>query len=514
MSQDGTIADGPEETVLAIRGLTKRFGGTAALQSVDFEVAPGQIHALLGANGAGKTTLIKILAGVHTPDAGEILIAGKPFSESSKRRIAFVHQDLALIESMTAGENMALAYGYAKHWKFIDWKGVDAVAARALDLLGTPLPLDKPVALLTRAEKSIVAIARALVEEIDLLVLDEPTASLPEADVGRLFKILERLKQRKVSIIYVSHRLDEIFRIADAVTVLRDGRAIASYRTCDVTPEQLVGDIVGKTLVAQHFATHKQEETILQVSGLRAGHVGPIELNVVKGEIVGLAGLRGQGQETIGRVLAGVESRDAGSIKLGGREIALASTADAIASGIAFATSKRVEEALATVMTVKENLFLNPENFGRGSLQFRRRSYEHAEASKILARFDVRPSDPGRDITTLSGGNQQKVVLARWAGRHYKLLILEEPTMGVDVGAKAEIYRMLAQDAASGTSCIVISTDLDELVHICDRVLAFSRGRIVAELDQASLTVEALTQAVAGAGDALPRPLVVAVDGP
>jgi ribose transport system ATP-binding protein len=501
MTQSGADIIEQRDAVLAIKGLTKRFGGTAALQSVDFQVEPGQIHALLGANGAGKSTLIKILAGVHAPDAGEILINGKPFSDNSRRRIAFVHQDLALIESMTAGENMALAYGYASRWRFIDWKGVDAVAARALDLLGTPLPLDKPVALLSRAEKSIVAIARALVEEIDLLVLDEPTASLPEADVGRLFDILERLRQRKVSIIYVSHRLDEIFRIADAVTVLRDGRAIASYRPRDVTPDQLVADIVGKTLVTQDFVSHRQSGMVLEVSDLRVDHIGPIDFGVVKGEIVGLAGLRGQGQETIGRVLAGVIPRGSGSVRLAGREIAPASTADAIAAGIAFATSKRVEEALATVMTVKENLFLNPENFGRGSLQWRRRSAEHAEAANILARFDVRPADPEREITTLSGGNQQKVVLARWAGRNYKLLVLEEPTMGVDVGAKAEIYRMLAQDAEAGTSCIVISTDLDELAHICDRVLAFSRGRIVAELDRATLSVEALTRAVAGAQD-------------
>jgi ribose transport system ATP-binding protein len=407
---------------------------------------------------------------------------------------------------MTVGENMAIGYGYAKRWKFIDWAAVDVAAERALDVLGSPLPLDRPVATLSRAEKSIVAIARALAGNVDLLVLDEPTASLPEADVGRLFDILTRLREHGVSIIYVSHRLDEVFRLADAVTVLRDGRVVSSYQASELSPEQLITDIVGKSLVSRSDSPRiRSKVTELAVEDLTIGHVGPVSFEVGRGEIVGLAGLRGQGHEVIGRAVACVGPADSGHVRLDGEEILGFSTERAIAAGVGFASSKRAEEAMALLLNVKENLFLNPLNFGRRRFELRARGKERSEAAAILAKFDVRPADPDRGVTTLSGGNQQKVVLARWAGQRYKLLVLEEPTMGVDVGAKDEIYRMLIADAAAGTSCLVISSDLDELVQICDRVLAFGRGRIVAELTREELSVEALTRAVSGADSAASR---------
>jgi ribose transport system ATP-binding protein len=492
-----SIANQP---ILAVRGLAKRFGGTEALRGVDFSVLSGEIHALLGANGAGKSTLIKILAGVTNADGGEIRLGGALLEAAgTRRRISFVHQDLGLIESMSVGENMAMGYGYPRRWKFIDWAAVAAAAAKALDILGSPLPLDRPVAELSRAEKSIVAIARALTGNCDLLVLDEPTASLPEADVGRLFRVLKRLSARNVSVIHVSHRLDEVFRIADAVTVLRDGRTVAVYRPVSVSPEQLVTDIVGKAPPPRLIERRKASGVrALEVNGLTVGHVGPVSFTVDAGEIVGLAGLRGQGHETVGRALAGVLRRDAGTIAIGGRPARISSPADAIAHGLGFATGKRAEEALATTMNVKENLFLNPLNFGQRFFRPRSRAHETENARAILRKFDVRPPDPEREINTLSGGNQQKVVLARWAGQRYRLLVLEDPTIGVDVGAKAQIYRMMTEDATAGTAAIVVSSDLDELVQMCDRVLAFSRGRIVAELSRGELGVETLTRAVGG----------------
>ena len=490
--------------MLSVRGLSKRFGGTAALCDVDFTVQPAQIHALLGANGAGKSTLIKILAGVYRPDAGDILLQGRSLAGMSKQRISFVHQDLALIESMTVGENMALSYGYPTRWRFIDWDGVNVAAAQALKLLDSPLPMDKPVSALSRAEKSIVAIARALTKDVDLLVLDEPTASLPEADVGRLLGFLNRLRERHISIVYVSHRLDEVFRVPDAVTVLRDGRVIATYATSAVSPDQLIADIVGKSLTTRSFIAHASSGVpVLEVQDLRIGHVGPVSFRIARGEIVGFAGLRGQGQEAVGRVLAGIEPRDSGTVRLSGKDVRSDSISAMIAAGVAFVTSKRTEEALAPIFTVKENLFLNPENFGRRFWQARRPATERRDAAGILKKFNVRPSDPDREIMTLSGGNQQKVVLARWADRHYKLLILEEPTMGVDVGAKEQIYRMLTRDAVGGTAYVVISSDQDELVQICDRDFAFGRGRIVAELDRDMLSVEALTRQISGAAESV-----------
>jgi ribose transport system ATP-binding protein len=489
---------------LAVRNVNKQFGGTQALRDVDFTVTPGEIHALLGANGAGKSTLIKILAGVYTADSGIIELGGETIAPRNEHRIAFVHQDLGLIENMSVGENMAMGYGYPTRWgRLIDWKKVGETAEKALESLGSPLPLDRPVSELSRAEKSIVAIARALSRKAELLVLDEPTASLPEADVGRLFRTLMRLRENGVSIIYVSHRLDEVFRLADAVTVLRDGRVVAVHRPLDISPEQLVKEIVGGVPVTRTRArTATGGQPALAVKDFRVGLFGPVSFDVAPGEIVGLAGLRGQGHEATGRGIAGVLPRTGGTLTVGGRPRELRSPADAIAAGIGFVTGKRAEEALAGTMSVKENLYLNPQNFGATALTYRNHAAERRACADVLRRFDVRPPEPDRDIGTLSGGNQQKVVLARWAGRKYRALVLEDPTIGVDVGAKAQIYRMLTEDAAAGTAIIVVSSDLDELAQICDRVLAFSRGRIVAELDRAEISVEALTRAVGGIAEA------------
>jgi ribose transport system ATP-binding protein len=405
---------------------------------------------------------------------------------------------------MSVGENMAMSYGYPRHvGRLIDWRKVDAEAEKALDFLGSPLPLDRPISDLSRAEKSIVAIARALSRKAELLVLDEPTASLPEADVGRLFRMIARLKANNVSVIYVSHRLDEVFRIGDAVTVLRDGRTIAVHRPLDISPEQLVREIVGGTPVTRTQArSGATGPAVVTVKDFRVGLFGPVSFEVGAGEIVGLAGLRGQGHEATGRGLAGILPRTSGTVTVGGRPRALRTPAEAIAAGIGFATGKRAEEALAATMTIKENLYLNPLNFGATSFGLRSRPAERSDCEVILRRFDVRPPEPERDINTLSGGNQQKVVLARWAGQNYKVLVLEDPTIGVDVGAKAQIYKMLTEDAARGTAMVVVSSDIEEMVQICDRVLAFSRGRIVAELTRGEITVESLTRAISGIAEA------------
>jgi ribose transport system ATP-binding protein len=275
---------------------------------------------------------------------------------------------------------------------------------------------------------------------------------------------------------------------------------VAEHRPLRISPEQLVTEIVGR-MPAPHVMAGKtasSAQPALSVRGLRVGHVGPVSFEVAAGEIVGLAGLRGQGHEVVGRAIAGVLPCEDGTLAIEGREVAIRNMADAIRLGLGFATGKRAEEALASTMTVKENLFLNPLNFGQKNFRLRSRRKERDAAAAILHRFDVRPPEPERDIDTLSGGNQQKVVLARWAGRRYRILVLEDPTIGVDVGAKEQIYRMMAEDAAAGTSAVVVSSDLDELVLICDRVLAFGRGRIVADLTRADLTVEALTRAVGG----------------
>lgn len=493
------------QPVLDVRGVTKRFGGTLALDAVELSIAAGQIHAFLGANGAGKSTLIRILAGVHTADGGDIRWHGAPIVPAAlARRIAIVHQDLGLIDFMSVGENMAMGYGYPRRRNgLIDWRSVAEKARSVLAELGAPLPLDAPISLLSPAERSIVAIARAVSRDVELLILDEPTASLPEADVERLFETLRALKTRNVAVIYVTHRLDEVFRIADAATVIRDGRTVARHASlAGVTPDVLVSEIVGHIPGKARKRARTDRAAVLEVEELRSFAIGPVSFRLGQGEILGLAGLRAQGHEGTGRMVAGVYRPTAGRLVLDGRPVTFANTGEAIAAGVGFCTGRRAEEAVAPAMTVRENLFLNPSNFGAAALVPRSLREESSRARSILARFAVKPSDPDRDIATLSGGNQQKVVLARWAGQKYRVIVLEDPTIGVDIGAKAEIYRMMQADCEAGTSYIVVSSDMEELVNVCDRVLAFSRGRVVSELAGDALTAAALTHAVSGALDA------------
>jgi ribose transport system ATP-binding protein len=499
------VSDQPQP-ILSFRGVTKRFGGTLAVRDVDLDLRPGQIHALLG---AGKSTLIKLLAGVHEPDAGSIVYRG----DGTEQRIdhlrprppmAFIHQDLGLIEWMSVAENIALVGGYPRRGGLIDWRAVERQAETDMHALGSTINCGAPVSRLPRTERSIVAIVRALALRSQVLVLDEPTASLPEAETARLFDVLRRLRAQGVAIVYVTHRLDEVFRLADMVTVLRDGGVV---RTCPVratNASDLVELIVGRP-PAEVFVTPTESgvAAVLQVEDVRVGRVGPVSFDVRAGEIVGLAGLLGAGQNAIGRALAGINPITSGTLRLRGRVLSLAaSEANAIAAGIRFVTSNRESEGLATSLTVGENLFLNPGALGRRLWHLEQPADERRRAVRRVQQFSIRPPDPSRFITTLSGGNQQKVMLARWLGYGAPLLVLEEPTMGVDVGAKADIYELLNQELARGAAVVLVSSDLDEVAGICHRALIFNRGRIVEELQRHELSVARLTAVVSGASRA------------
>jgi ribose transport system ATP-binding protein len=493
----------PEHTtpLLSFRGVTKRFGGTLAVHQIDLDFRGGEVHALLGANGAGKSTLIKLLAGVHEPDNGGIFLGSQRIDHVLPRPpMAFIHQELGLIEWMSVAENIALVGGFPRRRGIIDWRAVERNAAVALTALGSGIDCTQPVSRLQRTERSIVAIARALALDADVLILDEPTASLPESETARLFEVLLRLRARGVAIIYVTHRLDEVFRLADTVTVLRDGRKI---RTCPVgatTPSELVHTIVGRP-PADVFLRPRESQAVavIRVDHLQVGRVGPVSFEVKAGEIVGLAGLRGAGQNAIGRALSGIDPSTGGTVTLKSRPLEMSGrVTDAMAAGIRFVTSNRESEGLALPLTVTENLFLNPGALGRRAWVAGRPSSERKQAVDVVRRFSVRTDDPSRIVTTLSGGNQQKVLLARWLGRGAQLLVLEEPTMGVDVGAKAEIYEMLNQELAGGAAVLLVSSDLDEVAGICHRALIFNRGRIVDELHRPELSVARLTALVGG----------------
>ncbi len=489
----GARGDSVTRPLLRISGLSKRFGGTQALRDVSLDVAGGQIHALLGENGAGKSTLIKILAGIYPADDGSIegpsgpAMRGRPLSG-----IAFVHQELGLVGTASVAENIALGPGFARHGALIDWRQTRESARQALQAIGLAVDPETIVGRLTSAEKSLVAIARALAVDARLIVLDEPTATLPQPDVERLHEGLIRLRDRGFGIIYVTHRLDEVFKIGDRTTVLRDGAVRFSGDVASCTPAQLVEHIIGRSL-NQLFPqrTAAGDMPRLLVRGLRSKFVGPVDFTLNRGEILGLVGLRNSGQDVVGRMIAGALPAKAGSVELDGVPLDLSSTRATIRAGVGFVSSKRVEESIGISLNLRENLFIEPK---LSALRFINTRAENAKARDVLDRFDVRPRDPARVIATLSGGNQQKVVVARWLSVGRKVLILEEPTIGVDVGARAEIYRLLAEAVAAGLSLLIISSDLEEVSGLCHRAIVFGRGKPVAELAGADITVSRIAQ--------------------
>jgi ribose transport system ATP-binding protein len=486
--------------LLEVRGLAKSFPGTRALDGVDVAFRAGEVHALLGENGAGKSTLIKVLAGVYRADAGELLWHGRPVQpEAEHLPIAFIHQDLGLVDGMTVAENIALVAGYPRRHGLIRWRRAGAVAAEILARMGGGVAPWARVGSLAAASKSIVAIARALSVQSDLLVLDEPTAALPEADVARLLEALRRLRAGGIGIIYVTHRLDEVFRIADRVTVLRDGRRIETCAVADTTPAALVQAIIGRRLDDLFEGLPPPATRIaLQVRALTARRCGPFTFDLHAGEILGLVGLRGAGHEVAGRALLGDIPLDSGDIVLDGAPLHPAGPRTAIARRVGFISSKRREESLAPALAVRENLFMNPTLLGGGPLGLIRPARERARARQVLQRLSVRPPDTERPIITLSGGNQQKVVVARWMEAGSRLLVLEEPTFGVDVGSKAEIYALLRGALAGGLAVLLVSSDFEEVAGLCHRALVFDRGRVVAELPRAALSVARLTEAASG----------------
>jgi len=493
------------DSLLSITGLTKRFTGTLALDRIDFDVRRGEVHALLGQNGAGKSTLIKILAGVYLPDAGEICFAGRPVAPGAERLpIEFIHQELGLVDWMTVAENVALQTGYPRNGLgLVAWEKVRQGAIKALQTVGSGVDPSVRVSSLAAAERSLVAIARALAVKSDILVLDEPTAALPEADVSHLLNALRRLRAGGIGIIYVTHRLDEVFRIADRVTVLRDGRRVATVPVQETSPANLVEKIVGRSL-ADAFVkpAPASDRTIVRVDGLAAEGVGPVSFTVAAGETLGLVGLRGAGHHTIGRTIFGQIPVSAGHVSIDGKQVDPADPADAMRQQIGFVSSRRAEESLAANMAVRENVYMNPVATGRGVLQPVWRRDELATSRAVLKRFSVKPQDPEAVIATLSGGNQQKVVVARWMEAQVRLLVLEEPTIGVDVGSKAEIYHLLQQSLREGLAVLLLSSDFEEVERICHRALVFSRGRVVSEIPRSELTVARLTADASGGNEA------------
>ncbi|MFG2828218.1 sugar ABC transporter ATP-binding protein [Streptomyces sp. NPDC048434] len=483
------------QPLVRVHGLSKRFGGTLALDAVDLDIHPGRILALLGPNGAGKSTLIKVLAGVHHADEGEVSVAGHPLgTEAAARAMSFIHQDLGLVEWMTVAENIALGAGYPRRAGLLSWRMIRSQCAAALDIVAAHLDPGTLLADLPRAERSLVAIARALSTQAALIVLDEPTASLPAADCARLFDVLHTLRDQGRAIVYVTHRIDEVYKVADVFAVLRDGHLISQGPLAGYRPARLVRDIVGHEPGGYRFAP-ATGPAALSLDHVRTENTAPVSLELRAGEILGMVGLTGAGHMELGRALAGSRPVPEGRALLDGRPYAPHTVTAAVGSGVGFVTSNRQEEGCAAELTVRENFLANPRAGGVPSWRPRGLRRERAETAALIERFSVSPRDTEAPIATLSGGNQQKVMVGRWLTTSRRLLILEEPTAGVDVGAKTALYRLLRDALAEGLAVLLISTDFEEVAHVCHRALVFVRGAVTAELSGEALTVAELARA-------------------
>jgi ribose transport system ATP-binding protein len=480
-----------------MRGVCKQFGGTQALADAGIDVAAGEIVALLGENGAGKSTLIKILAGVHALDSGTVTYRSHEVTHTVRRLpIAFIHQDLGLIDWMTVAENISIMLGYPRRFGVIDWEATRTRAERALGMLGVDIDPDLRIHNLSRTEKSLVAIARALAADAEILVLDEPTASLPADEVAKLFTALRRLRARGVGMIYVSHRLDEVFEIADRMVILRDGRVVCERPVKAMTAEECILRIVGRepSQVFRRPPQHAGEPRLL-FERVRTDCAGPLDCGIRAGEVVGLVGLRGAGQESVARALFGLAPITNGRIVVDGRAIAPSSPREAIALGINLVCADRMAESVVPGLSIRENLFLNPVAAGRTLMSYLGPDEESEAAFEAGERIGLKPNDPSIPIDWLSGGNQQKVVVGRWLHLQGKIYIFEDPTAGVDVGAKAEIYRLFDVALERGATILIVSTDFEEVAKVCHRALVFDRGQVVAEFTGDDLCVENLLAA-------------------
>jgi ABC-type sugar transport system ATPase subunit len=486
-----------DRPLLQVRQLSKRFPGVQALSAVDLDVRAGEAHAVCGENGAGKSTLMKIVAGIYARDSGEIFWKGRPIEITSPRQaldhgISMIHQELNLAPNLSVAENILLGRAPARGG-FIDWAGLFARAQTLVDRLGIDLDVRLPVEDLTVARQQMVEIAKALSYRSELIIMDEPTSALSEREAETLFGIIDRLKAEGVAVVYISHRLEEIFRVADRVTVLRDGRLVETLPIGQATQARLINRMVGREL-NRLFPKEEVEigEPILEVRHLtRAGVIHDVSFQLRRGEILGLAGLIGAGRTELVRALFGADPPDAGEIWLEGKPVRIRGPRDAIRLGIGFVTEDRKLQGLVLGMTVRENTTLaslrQVSRFGFLDLP-----WERTVAREFVDRLDIRTPSVEQEVVNLSGGNQQKVVLAKWLATRPKVLILDEPTRGIDVGAKAEVHGLMSRLAGQGVGIIMISSELPEILGMSDRILVVREGRISGEFRRGQATQEAI----------------------
>ena len=497
---DGAAVVAP---VLEIRGVSKRFDATQALDDVSLALYAGEIHALLGENGAGKSTLIKIITGVHQPDRGELLLAGRPVTirsaaEAQRLGVAAIYQEPLLFPDLNVAENIFISH--QDRGAVVQWRQMFHDAERILGELGVALDVRNPARGLTLAAQQSVEIAKAISLNVRILIMDEPTASLSAHEVQELFKLARDLKRQGVAILFVSHRMEEVFEIADKVTVFRDGRLISTRTRREATPQRAIADMVGREIDLTKAPTSSaRKDLVLSVTNLsRNGVFEGVTFDLHRGEVLGFAGLIGAGRTDVGLALFGIEPATSGTILLNGKPVTVRSARDGMNLGIAYVSEDRRQLGLVLPMAIFANITLPVLRRYLNRLGLVRTGLERRTADAFRTRLAIRAPSVDLEVAKLSGGNQQKVMLSKWLNTNPSVLIFDEPTRGVDVGSKAEVHAIIGQLAAEGIGVIVISSDLPEVLVLSDRVLVMREGRQMAILDRAEANEETVMTAAMG----------------
>lgn len=489
--------------LLQMKEITKKFPGVLALNKVDLELYHGEVLALLGENGAGKSTLIKILSGAYYPDEGEILIEGqkqqyKTPREANDKGVSIIYQELNYLNDLTVAENIYLNRWPLGRGKKIDWKKLNQDAKDILDKLEVDISTTSLMKDLSVAEKQLTEIAKALSQDMKILVMDEPTSALAEKEAEKLMKLVDRLRKEGKGIIFISHRLDELFLIADRVQVMRDGERVGVVKTSEAKRDDLIQLMVGRKLNATYAKRDiEKKQTILDVKGVSTDYLNDISFHVKSGEILGIFGLMGAGRSELAQCIFGTHRMKSGEVQVDGKSVYIRKPADAIKNGIAYVTAERKKDGLVLIQSIKENIMTASIDRYSTPLKINKKK-EKEFALEWKKKLSIKAPDINTEVGGLSGGNQQKVVLAKWLVTEPKVLILNEPTRGIDVGAKTEIYNLMEDFCEAGLGVIMISSELPEILQLADRVIVMCEGKLTGEFTYEEMNQEKLMHGAIG----------------
>ena len=487
---------------LELENISKTFPGVKALNKVKFDIYPGEVHSLVGENGAGKSTLIKVMSGAHQPDEGGIIkINGEQVKISNpidaiKKGISVIYQDFSLFGNLTVAENIVINQIIEKNKLLLNWKEIRIKAEKALNVVGIKINPNEIVDNLSVAKKQMVAIAGAIAHNAKMIIMDEPTSALSKQEVENLYRIIDMLKSKNIAVMFVSHKMDELFKVSDRFTIFRDGQYVDTVKASDIDKKTLIAKMVGRDVNILNYANlNIKEEVVLEIKGLsKKGNYKNINLKLYKGEVLGITGLVGAGRSELFQTIFGILKADSGKIILEGEEINLNSPWTALKKGIGYIPESRQTQGLVLEKKVSENITLPLLKNFTNKLGIINTKKQSSLVHDLIDKLDVRPKNENLTASQLSGGNQQKVVIAKWIATNPKILIVDEPTNGVDIGAKADIHKILRELAKNGTSIIVISSELPEILSISDRILVMRKGCISGEFKNSNLTQEAIME--------------------